>query len=72
MEDGQGFIDLGKRVAVALKGGKKAGAVTAFDRDTGKILWKALDDRSSYASPLIASPGGVRQLVAFTGRNPAG
>ncbi len=48
-------------------GGKKAGAVTGFDRATGKLLWKALDDRSSYASPIIAAPGGVKQIVAFTG-----
>jgi outer membrane protein assembly factor BamB len=48
-------------------GGKKAGAITGFDRNTGKIVWKTLEDRSSYASPLISSPGGVRQIVAFTG-----
>ncbi len=48
-------------------GGKKAGAVTGFDRNTGKLLWSALEDRSSYASPMIASPGGVKQIIAFTG-----
>jgi outer membrane protein assembly factor BamB len=53
-------------------GGKKAGAVTGFDRATGKLVWKALDDRSSYASPLIASAGGVRQIVAFTGTRMVG
>lgn len=53
-------------------GGKKAGAVTGFDRNTGKLLWSALDDRSSYASPLIASPGGVKQIVAFTGTRMVG
>jgi outer membrane protein assembly factor BamB len=53
-------------------GGKKAGAVTGFDRATGKLLWKALDDRSSYASPIIAAPGGVKQIVAFTGTRMVG
>jgi outer membrane protein assembly factor BamB len=53
-------------------GGKKAGAITGFDRGTGKVLWKALDDRSSYASPIIASPGGVKQIVAFTGTRMVG
>ena len=53
-------------------GGKKAGAITGFDRNTGKLLWKALDDRSSYASPLIGSPGGVKQIVAFTGTRMVG
>ena len=54
-------------LVILLIGGKKAGAVTAFDRKTGKLEWKSLGERSSYASPLIASPGGVRQIVAFTG-----
>ncbi|MBN9118539.1 MAG: PQQ-like beta-propeller repeat protein [Planctomycetes bacterium] len=53
-------------------GGKKAGAVTGFDRATGKLLWKALDDRSSYASPIVASPGGIKQIVAFTGTRMVG
>lgn len=61
----------GKTVIVPI-GGKKAGVVTGFNRDTGKLLWKALDDRSSYASPIIASPGGVKQIIAFTGTRMVG
>ena len=53
-------------------GGKKAGAMTAFDRSTGKITWSALEDRSSYASPLIATVAGVRQIVGFTGTRMVG
>ncbi len=53
-------------------GGKKAGAITGFDRNTGKLVWKALEDRSSYASPIIASLGGVKQIVAFTGTRMVG
>lgn len=53
-------------------GGKKAGAFTAFDRNTGAIVWKALDDRGSYASPMIASPGGVKQVIGFTGTRMVG
>lgn len=53
-------------------GGKKAGALTAFDRKSGKLLWKALDDRSSYASPLIATIAGQRQLIGFTGKRMVG
>jgi outer membrane protein assembly factor BamB len=54
-------------VVIVPVGGTMAGTFTAFDRATGKIVWKALDERSSYASPVIASPGGVKQIVAFTG-----
>lgn len=53
-------------------GGKKAGCITAFDRKSGAIRWKALDDRSSYASPVLAEVAGVRQLVAFTGKRMVG
>ena len=53
-------------------GGKKAGAVTGFDRNSGKLLWKTLEDRGSYASPVIASAGGVKQIVAFTGTRMVG
>jgi outer membrane protein assembly factor BamB len=53
-------------------GGKKAGTVTGFDRATGQLVWKALDDRSSYASPVLAAPGGVKQIVAFTGTRMVG
>src|SRR5205823_2632221 len=49
-------------------GGKKAGAVTAFDRVTGKIIWKSpLPDRSSYGSGLLGTLAGRKQLVGFTG-----
>jgi outer membrane protein assembly factor BamB len=53
-------------------GGKKAGGLTAFDKYTGKLVWKALADRSSYASPLAAELAGVRQVVGFTGLRMAG
>jgi outer membrane protein assembly factor BamB len=56
-----------KRVLLPV-GGKKAGAVTAFERDTGKVAWHSpLKDRSSYASGMIAELAGKKQLVGFTG-----
>jgi outer membrane protein assembly factor BamB len=59
-------------VVIVAVGGKKAGAFSAFDRKSGKLVWKALDDRSSYASPLIRSPGGVEQVIGFTGTRMVG
>jgi outer membrane protein assembly factor BamB len=55
----------GNRVFV-LAGGKGASLI-AFELLTGKVLWKALDDPPSYASPMITDHGGKRQLVALTG-----
>src|SRR5262249_35466729 len=49
-------------------GGKKAGAVTAFERESGKVAWKSpLTDRSSYSSGVVTELAGRKQLVAFTG-----
>jgi outer membrane protein assembly factor BamB len=57
----------GKQVLLPV-GGKKAGALTAFDRGTGKVLWKSpLTDRSSYGSGLIVDLAGRKQIVGFTG-----
>jgi outer membrane protein assembly factor BamB len=53
-------------------GGKKAGTMVAFDRQNGKILWAALTDRSSYASPVLATLAGTPQLVGFTGTRMVG
>jgi outer membrane protein assembly factor BamB len=48
-------------------GGKKAGGMTSFNKRTGKILWKSMEDRSSYASPLAADMVGLHQVIGFTG-----
>lgn len=48
-------------------GGKKGGSFAGFDRQTGEVVWKALAERSSYGSPMIADLAGFHQLVGFTG-----
>jgi outer membrane protein assembly factor BamB len=40
--------------------------VVAFDKDTGKELWRALSaDEPGYSSPIISSAGGKQQLIVF-------
>jgi outer membrane protein assembly factor BamB len=51
---------------IIMVGGKGASLV-AYNRSSGEIAWKALDDPASYASPIITEHGGKRQLVALTG-----
>lgn len=51
---------------IIMVGGKGAGIV-AFDRNTGKPLWKATDDPASYASPIAVGSGTDRQLIFLTG-----
>lgn len=54
----------GKNVIVAV--GAKGASVVAFDRESGKVAWKALDDNASYSSPVIFGEGPGRELVVFT------
>ena len=49
-------------------GGKDGGALTAFDVATGAERWKWTGDGPGYTSPVIATFGGVRQLVTQTQR----
>jgi outer membrane protein assembly factor BamB len=44
-------------------GGDDSGALTAFDAATGKVNWKWDSDGPAYTSPIIATLGGVRQLI---------
>lgn len=44
-------------------GGDASGALTAFEVATGKVNWKWDGDGPAYTSPIIATLGGVRQLV---------
>jgi len=50
---------------ICLVGGKGSVAV-AFDKDTGKELWRALDAREpGYAPPMIYEFGGKRMLIIW-------
>lgn len=54
------------RDLVILHPGAENGSLMAFDRTTGKEIWRASNDPAGYATPvMIASPSGP-QLVAWT------
>jgi outer membrane protein assembly factor BamB len=44
-------------------GGDDNGALTAFEVGTGKVSWRWDGDGPGYASPVVATVGGVRQLI---------
>lgn len=48
-------------------GGAKGGTIMAFDANTGREAWRALDDEVSYSSPVAARLAGVEQVVVMTG-----
>jgi outer membrane protein assembly factor BamB len=53
--------------AVLLNIGGEAGAgIVALNKNSGKLLWKTLDDEASYSSPVMATLHGKRRAVFFT------
>jgi outer membrane protein assembly factor BamB len=53
---------------VLLNVGAKGASIVAFDRDTGKVVWKTQDDGASYSSPIVFGEGKQRQVVFLTAR----
>jgi outer membrane protein assembly factor BamB len=49
-------------------GGHNEGALTAFDASSGAIKWSWRGDGPAYASPIIATMKGTRQVIAVTQR----
>lgn len=47
-------------------GGQPNASVVAFNKSSGKEVWRALDDQWTYSSPIVISAGGQRQLIVWT------
>jgi outer membrane protein assembly factor BamB len=43
--------------------------VVAFDRKSGKEIWRSLDETAGQSSPVIIKAGGRRQLIVWTMRS---
>lgn len=52
--------------------GGEGACLVAFDRQTGKERWRALDDQASYSTPIIVEQAGQQVLVVWTGENVVG
>jgi outer membrane protein assembly factor BamB len=57
---------------IVFTGGHDKGALTAFDKDTGKVAWRWEGDGPAYASPMVAALGGTRQIVTVSQQNIVG
>ena len=54
---------------ILLVGAKPGASVIAFDKNTGKQIWNALDDGPTASSPIVLTAAGVRQLIVWTDRS---
>jgi outer membrane protein assembly factor BamB len=52
-------------LVLAIPGATGAG-VAAFQKDSGKLAWKAGSDKAAYASPVVVTVDGTRQAIFFT------
>jgi outer membrane protein assembly factor BamB len=52
--------------------GGTSACVVAFDKASGKEVWRALDDRASYSAPIMIEQAGRPVLVCWTGDNVVG
>ena len=57
---------------IAHLGGDGHGALTSFDSATGAPRWRWTGDGPAYGSPIIATFGGVRQVIAQTQKHLVG
>jgi len=46
--------------------GEDGACIVAFDKVTGKELWRALDEKASYSSPIVITQAEKRVLVCLT------
>ena len=57
---------------IAHVGGHDKGALTAFEAETGKVVWSYDADGPAYSSPVVVELAGARQVVTFTQRELVG
>ena len=62
--NGSGVIE-GRRVIVPV-GGTQGASLVCFDKLSGEVVWKSGNDEAAYASFMIGTLAGVKQVVAFT------
>jgi outer membrane protein assembly factor BamB len=51
---------------IVLPGGRNGKSVVAYHKDTGEPVWKVLDDKQAYSSPMLATVAGKRQILVVS------
>jgi outer membrane protein assembly factor BamB len=52
--------------------GSDGATMVAFDKDSGQEVWRSLDERVAYSSPIIIQQAGQDVLVCWTGESLSG
>jgi outer membrane protein assembly factor BamB len=51
---------------IAQAGGLKGAGLVCFNKANGEVIWKSPNDTAGNAAPVIATIGGIRQVISFT------
>ncbi len=61
-----------RNLVIQQVGGANGSCMVAFDKVNGKEVWRALEDRAGYSSPIIIQQQGQDVLVCWTGDSLSG
>jgi outer membrane protein assembly factor BamB len=53
---------------IVLPGGPSGQSVAAYNKLTGEPVWKALDDKQAYTSPMLVTLAGKRQILVVSAK----
>ena len=59
-------------LVIVLPGGPNGWSVAAYNHRNGDVVWHVLNDGTAYTSPMLATLGGVRQILVVTDERLAG
>ncbi|HKY19988.1 MAG TPA: PQQ-binding-like beta-propeller repeat protein [Vicinamibacterales bacterium] len=51
---------------IVLPGGTRGSSIVAYNKATGDVVWKSLNDEQGYTSPMLVTLGGVRQILVVS------
>lgn len=57
---------------IVLPGGSSGKSVVAYNKMSGAPVWKSLDDRQAYVSPMLVTLGGRRQILVVSSARAVG
>lgn len=61
-----------KDLVIVQIAGKEGAGVVAFDKQTGKEKWRALDDAVNYSSPIVIDQADRRVMICWTAKHLSG
>ena len=59
-------------ICIAHLGGEGKGAIIAYDLNTGKPIWRWTEEGPDYASPVLLTVAGTKQIVTLTEKSIVG